>query len=37
MIRGWLSQRDARLTEARALLDGAEKAGRGLTDEEEEG
>ena len=37
MIREWLTQRDARLTEARALLDGAEKAGRGLTDEEKAG
>lgn len=34
MFREWLTQRNARLTEARALLDEAEKAGRGLTDDE---
>lgn len=34
MFREWLTQRDARLGEARALLDAAEQAGRGLTDDE---
>ena len=34
MFREWLTQRNARLIEARALLDEAEKAGRGLTDDE---